>query len=944
MTTSPDDRAATVQSEAMGRSGADDHAAGELARFTAELAFGLDGFQQRACAALGSGHGVLVCAPTGAGKTVVGEFAVHLALASGGKCFYTTPLKALSNQKHTDFVARYGKEQIGLLTGDLSVNAHAPVVVMTTEVLRNMLYADSPVLQGLSYVVMDEVHFLADRMRGAVWEEVILHLPEDVRLVSLSATVSNAEEFGGWIQTVRGDTTVVVDDHRPVPLWQHMLVGKRLFDLFDYDARGPGDRRQPIVDPNLLRHIAHRREADRLSDWRAPRRQAGRGGLGHPARSSFYRPPPRPDVIRMLDNDGLLPAITFVFSRVGCDAAVAQCLRSSLRLTTEEDRAQIAEVIDHRCGDLEDSDLAVLGYYEWREGLLRGIAAHHAGLLPVFRHTVEELFTAGLIKAVFATETLALGINMPARTVVLERLVKFNGEQHLPLTPGEYTQLTGRAGRRGIDVEGHAVVLWNPGEDTSEPAEVAGLASTRTFPLRSSFAPSYNMTINLVNRVGPEQAHRLLEQSFAQYQADRSVVSLVRGVERGQQMLDEVAAGLGGNDAPILEYARLRERISQHERAQARASRLQRRQAVNDALAALRRGDIITITHGRRGGLAVVLEPARDSTDPRPLVLTENRWAGRISSADYSGASAPVGSMALPKRVEHRQPRVRRDLASALRSAAAGLSIPGDGRGKRTESRDLDPEVVTLREQLRRHPVHREPDREAQVRLAERYLRIERDNAALQQKVAAATNSLARTFDRIVGLLTERGFIRVTDGDPAVTDDGRLLARIYSESDLLVAECLRTDAWTGLREAELAAVLSAVLYESRGGEGPGPPRSAEVPTPKLRQALHRTRRLSAELRADEQRHRITLSREPDDGFVAAIYRWASNGDLVTALAAADAEGTGSPLSPGDFVRWCRQVLDLLDQVRNAALQPELRATAKRAIDAIRRGVVAVDAG
>jgi ATP-dependent RNA helicase HelY len=914
-----------------------DPAAGELARFTAELAFGLDPFQHMACTALENGHGVLVCAPTGAGKTVVGEFAVHLALAAGGKCFYTTPLKALSNQKHSDFVARYGKDKIGLLTGDLSVNANAPVVVMTTEVLRNMLYADSPVLQGLSYVVMDEVHFLADRMRGAVWEEVILHLPDEVRLVSLSATVSNAEEFGGWIQTVRGDTTVVVDDHRPVPLWQHMLVGKRIFDLFDYKAAGAGDGRQPVVDPNLLRHIAHRREADRLSDWRGPRR-------GRSTRPGFYRPPSRPDVIAMLDAEGLLPAITFVFSRVGCDAAVAQCLRSSLRLTTEEDRAQIAEVIDHRCGDLQDCDLAVLGYYEWREGLLRGLAAHHAGLLPVFRHTVEELFTAGLIKAVFATETLALGINMPARTVVLERLVKFNGEQHVPLTPGEYTQLTGRAGRRGIDIEGHAVVLWHPGDPTSEPAEVAGLASTRTFPLRSSFAPSYNMTINLVNQVGPEQAHRLLEQSFAQYQADRSVVGLVRGVERGQRMLDEVAAELGGNEAPILEYARLRERISQHERSQARASRLQRRQAANDALAALRRGDIITITHGRRGGLAVVLEPDRHSDDPRPLVLTEHRWAGRISSADYSGASAPVGSMTLPKRVEHRQPRVRRDLASALRSAAAGLPVSGRGSGNRSEPRDRDPELVSLREQMRRHPVHRQPDREAQVRVAERYLRIERDNAALERKVAAATNSLARTFDRIVGLLTERGFIEATDGDPVVTDDGRLLARIYSESDLLVAECLRTGAWTGLRDAELAAVLSSVIYESRGGDGPGPPRNAEVPTAQLRQALHRTRRLSEELRADEQRHHITLSREPDDGFVAAIYRWASSADLVAALAAADSEGAGSPLSPGDFVRWCRQVLDLMDQVRNAAPQPEMRATAKRAIDAIRRGVVAVDAG
>lgn len=287
-----------------------------------------------------------------------------------------------------------------------------------------MLYADSPALQGLSHVVMDEVHFLADRMRGAVWEEVILHLSEDVRLVSLSATVSNAEEFGGWIQTVRGDTTVVVDEHRPVPLWQHMMVGKRVFDLFEgADAQGA----RTLVDPDLIRHIAHRREADRLSDWQ-PR---GRGRPGQRGgRPTLYRPPSRPDVISVLDHEGLLPAITFVFSRAGCDAAVKQCLRSSLRLTDDEQRVRIAEVIDRRCADLDDADLGVLGYYEWREGLLRGLAAHHAGLLPVFRHTVEELFTAGLVKAVFATETLALGINMPARTVVLERLVKYNGEQH----------------------------------------------------------------------------------------------------------------------------------------------------------------------------------------------------------------------------------------------------------------------------------------------------------------------------------------------------------------------------------------------------------------------------------------------------------------------------------------------------------------------------------
>jgi ATP-dependent RNA helicase HelY len=902
----------------------------ELAKFSAVLPFTLDPFQVQACSALENGHGVLVCAPTGAGKTVVGEFAVHLALESGGKCFYTTPIKALSNQKHVDLVHRYTAEKIGLLTGDQSINADAPIVVMTTEVLRNMLYADSAALQGLSYVVMDEVHFLADRMRGAVWEEVILHLADEVRLVSLSATVSNAEEFGGWIQTVRGDTTVVVDEHRPVPLWQHMMVGKRLFDLFDYaGSDGPDNAgRGALVNPQLLQHIANRREADRLLD--TPSR-----GRGRAHRPRLYRTPSRPDTISVLDHSALLPVIVFIFSRIGCDAAVNQCLRSSLRLTDDDERARIAEVIDRRTADLTDSDLIVLGYHEWRDGLLRGIAAHHAGMLPIFRHTVEELFTAGLIKVVFATETLALGINMPARTVLLERLVKFNGEQHLPLTPGEYTQLTGRAGRRGIDIEGHAVVLWTPDID---PAEVAGLASTRTFPLRSSFVPSYNMTINLVHQMGPELAHQLLERSFAQYQADRSVVGLVRAISRNEQAMNELAAELG--DEALLEYARLRAKLSGLERAQSRSSRLQRRQAANDALAALRRGDIISITHGRRGGLAVVLEPDRDSDEPRPLVLSENRWAGRISSADYADALAPLGSMTLPKRVEHRQPRVRRDVASALRTAAAGLNAPG--RGRRDHEPDVDPEVRALREQIRAHPVHGIADRETRLHVAERYLRLERETDQLRAKVAAATNSLARTFDRIVGLLTERKFIaKQSDGELRVTDDGRLLARIYSESDLLVAECLRGDVWSGLGPAELAGVVSAVVYESRGGDGP--PQKPEIPTAALRRARVATQRLSGALRADEQRHRLTATREPDEGFVTAVYRWATSGDLATALAASDV-GTGTPLPAGDFVRWCRQVLDLLDQIRTTTSDPALRNSAKRAIDDVRRGVVAVDGG
>src|SRR5277367_3484866 len=377
-----------------------------LASFRCLYAFDFDDFQLAACDALESGHGVLVAAPTGSGKTVVGEFAVHLALAGGRKCFYTTPIKALSNQKYGDLVSRYGAASVGLLTGDNSINGEAPVVVMTTEVLRNMLYAGSPALKDLGYVVLDEVHYLADRSRGAVWEEVIIHLPESVRVVALSATMSNAEEFGEWLDQVRGGTTVIVDEHRPVPLWQHVLAGNRLYDLFTDDDH-------TRVNPELLR-VAQR---DTWIERKAPPRP-GRGGR-RPRRFPLAY---RPDVISRLDASGLLPAITFIFSRAGCDAAVEQCLRAGLRLTTPEEVEVIQQTAERRTADIPPEDLIVLGYGEWHDGLRRGIAAHHAGMLPAFKEVVEELFAAGLVRAVFATETLALGINMPARTVVLEKL------------------------------------------------------------------------------------------------------------------------------------------------------------------------------------------------------------------------------------------------------------------------------------------------------------------------------------------------------------------------------------------------------------------------------------------------------------------------------------------------------------------------------------------
>jgi ATP-dependent RNA helicase HelY len=896
-----------------------------LAEFTARLDFDLDPFQRQACQSLERGSGVLVCAPTGAGKTVVGELAVHLALRQASdkgprKCFYTTPIKALSNQKYHDLVAAYGADRVGLLTGDNAVNGDAQVVVMTTEVLRNMLYAGSPALAGLAYVVMDEVHYLADRFRGAVWEEVIIHLPESVTLVSLSATVSNAEEFADWLVTVRGHTEVVVSEHRPVPLWQHMLVGKRMFDLFhDAEAAEKHD-----VHPELLRYTREMlRRLEVGGDSGGFRGRAGRGRR--------FLVPSRPDVVDRLDRDGLLPAILFIFSRAGCDAAVLQCLHAGMRLTTPDERAEIRALVEARTSHISGEDLQVLGYWEWLDGLERGLAAHHAGMLPTFKEVVEELFVRGLVKAVFATETLALGINMPARCVVLERLVKFNGEAHVDLTPGEYTQLTGRAGRRGIDVEGHAVVVWAPEVD---PRHVAGLASTRTYPLKSSFRPSYNMAVNLAGNLGLTAARELLDSSFAQFQADRSVVGIARQVQRNLETMGAYEAEMGCHLGDFEEYFAVRVKIAERERSLARHGAAQRRAAAVASLERLRVGDVIRVPSGRRAGLAVVLDPDTGGFgEPRPLVLTEDRWAGRVPSSDFAAPVEPVARVRVPKHFNHRSPQERRDLAATLRNAVSRGDVDRAARRPaRARAAADDAELVSLRHALRRHPCHRCPDREEHARWAERRWRLERDTEALRDKVASRTGSLARTFDQVCRLLTDRGYLG-RDGE--VTDHGRTLARIWTEADLLVAECLRRGAWDGLDAAELAAVVSMVVYEAR--------REAEdrasVPRGPVSDAVDATMKLWSELRADEDTRGLGLTRDVDAGFVWPMYRWARGESLAKVLASA--HGIEGDMPAGDFVRWARQVVDLLGQVAEAAAdRPTLRQTARAAVTAVSRGVLA----
>ncbi|GAC1379162.1 MAG: DEAD/DEAH box helicase [Marmoricola sp.] len=896
------------------------------ASFVAGLSFTPDRFQAQACAELAAGHSVLVAAPTGSGKTLVGEFAVHVALDSGRKAFYTTPIKALSNQKFHELQVKYGADRVGLLTGDNAINGDAPVIVMTTEVLRNMLYEGSRALSGLAFVVMDEVHYLADRSRGAVWEEVIIHLPESVAIVALSATVSNAEEFGDWLATVRGSTRTILEETRPVPLYQHVVVGKRMYDLFDGDALPTNRHESPKVNPELLRVARDDWASRQMRDRRSPKGSGGKGqrNVGNGRRVWI---PSRTDVVDQLDRAGLLPAIVFIFSRAGCDAAVQQCLHSNLRLTTPAEAKEIQRYVAEHCSHLPDEDLDVLGYAQFAEALSRGIAAHHAGMLPAFKECVEELFVRGMCRVVFATETLALGINMPARSVVIEKLTKWNGDTHADITPGEYTQLTGRAGRRGIDVEGHAVVLWQPGVD---PKEVAGLASTRTYPLRSSFQPTYNMAVNLVHQFGRERARTLLESSFAQFQADRAVVGLAAQLGKSDDALEGYAEAATCDRGDFMEYARIRRELSDVESREVKQRREQGRAEVSMSLERLRPGDIIQVPSGRYAGYALVLDSGGrgDREGPRPFVLTVDRQARRLSIVDFSEPVESLGVLRIPKGFSARNPQARRDLVSTLRARTHGFAPPRPSARASKPVRDTitQARIDDLRAALRAHPCHDCPDREDHARWAERWFKLERDAAVLRKRIEQRTNSIARRFDRVCEVLAELGYLAGEE----VTDRGRLLMGIYSELDLVVAECLRRDLWADLDASGLAAVLSTLVFESRRGDDGDPPR---LPKAAAGEAIAHMHRLARELDQVERSHGLESARGLDVGLSWAAYRWAEGDELEDVL---DACG----LAAGDFVRSIKQVLDLAGQVADAAAGTPLATVARATNAQLRRGVVA----
>jgi ATP-dependent RNA helicase HelY len=898
------------------------------AAFAAAYDFDLDQFQVDAIAALESDRSVLVAAPTGSGKTIVGEFAIWAALRDRGKCFYTTPIKALSNQKYNDLVARYSPQQVGLLTGDRSINGEAPIVVMTTEVLRNMLYEQSATLAGLRSVVLDEVHYLADRQRGAVWEEVIIQLPASVQLACLSATVSNAEEFGAWLAKVRSGCEVVISERRPVPLDHHYAIGDRIHPMFFRKGSGkrsgePGaaNARSGRVDRSGERTRAGgavpnpeivmlERQAS------AQRRARGRRG-GHTG--VRLRPPRRSALVEMLERRRWLPAIVFVFSRAGCDRAVQQLLGDGVRLTSDDERRQIRAHCRELTTTMSAEDLKALGFDWISRGLEHGIAGHHAGMVPVLKELVEFLFVRGLVKVCFATETLALGINMPARTVVIEQLEKWSGQQHELLTPGQFTQLTGRAGRRGLDTSGHAVVAYQRDVDFQT---VASLVGRRVEQLRSSFIPTYNMAINLLRRRTLAEAETLLRQSFAQYQAASSVSKLDEQIARNREALEGYAGNLRSEHGDATEYWALRRELNELERSGSKQRRERRRRAVLDVLDGLRDGDVIILS--AREGLGAVV----DVTGPRTQVVTDDGRLIRLHPQQFRSPPQVVGQIGLPASGGPRQASYRREIAAALDTVEASQEGAQDAAVGTSD--EIAARITRLRSALREHPVHTD-DRRAEIeRWANRHDELAAKTDKLQRGVDRRTGSLARELHRIVAVLTELDYLDGPADAPRPTAEGMRLAGLYTDTDLLLAECIGDGMLDDLADSDLAAVASLFVHESRSKEPPVVRFPSAVVAERSERIEQRWHGLSAREHAAGL---LRPTRAPDPGMCALVWRWAGGADLDDVLR--DTEFTG-----GDFVRGVKQIADLCRQISAAYRGTTLARQARRVSDQLIRGVVA----
>ena len=843
-----------------------------IKEFSAERELALDDFQIDSCQAILDGLSVLVAAPTGSGKTIVADFSAYLALKNKTKVIYTTPIKALSNQKYLDFVGLYGKENVGLATGDRSINPRASITIMTTEVLRNMIYTDIDALKNVSHVILDEVHYISDRTRGAVWEEIIIQLPFEIDLVCLSATVSNAEEVGDWLTTVRGATKVIIHEIRPVPLtyWYGFRIkrqGLTVLPLLNENNGYSG------VHPDLSHILKPSNNSKTFKN---------------------ILPPTRFDLIDYLEGKKWLPAIFFIFSRNGCDNAIEECSRANINLTNHEEKLYIRSICDKHLGELTDNEFDALECGQVVNSMERGIAPHHAGLIPPLREAVEEAFIAGLIKVVFATETLAVGVNMPAKTVVVEKLTKFNGMHHDIMTPGEFTQLTGRAGRRGIDKFGNTIVCWNRFVDYEQ---AASLASTRSYALKSLFRPTYNMAMNLIKNYTPANARHILNLSLAQFQSDDAIVALERTLSLKKRQQEEIRKVFNCTDRQFdakIYKATLRKKQNDKQTSSKKSN--------YSIFSNVQAGDIIDSY--RHGGACVVISKAENRQHSTIRVVDLNARVQLLTPEHFEGEVNIIGNVQLPVPLAPRTKHFRLSTSILLRKY-----LKHSGKNPKKNSSSSNPKKIIDEEKQLIH-----------------YSLLEADIKKLTKRVQSRGQSLARQLERILTLLETYEFVE----DWTLTKRGIVLSGINAEADVVIAYLISSGALDTLTVPELTCILVSFVFESRSRDDASKSSMTQQTSIIFKDAEDFLKRLNQ----DEREAGLNETRGPDYAMVKSAYSWAQGKALLGIL-------ERSELTGGDFVRAMKSVLDLCRQISNVAPTKELKDLCDDTIDICFRDIVKI---
>ncbi len=874
------------------------------------FAFPLDDFQKEAIDSLNQGHSVVVSAPTGSGKTLIGEYAVYRAIAHQQKVFYTTPLKALSNQKLRDFRTQFGAENVGLMTGDLSINRDAAVVVMTTEIFRNMLYAeannDDDPLSEVEAVILDECHYMNDSQRGTVWEESIIHCPQSVQLVALSATVANAAQLTDWIQQVHGPTDLVRSEFRPVPLSYHFCSAKGLHPLLNEKGSG--------LHPNC-------------KIWRAPK------GYRRKNRSSK---PPQPEtplisfVISIMKDRNMLPAIYFIFSRRGCDRAIKD-LGAICLVNSDEQIILNERLVAFRANNPEAvrDGLHV-------DALLRGIASHHAGVLPAWKELVESLFQEGLIKVVFATETLAAGINMPARSTVISTLSKRTERGHRALMGSEFLQMAGRAGRRGRDVQGYVVTVQSRFEGVKEAGQ---LAMSLPDPLISQFTPSYGMVLNLLQQYSLGKSKELVERSFGRYLASLDLVEEEDLLETLREQLAQLQ-GISG-DIPWSDFeeyekqrGRLKEarrllRILQEQAAETLASEL------TMALQFASVGTLVSLKAPQlRGRItpAVIVEKLEGSGQfPLLLCLTDqNVWVllpcQSVVSLHAELSCLEIAHMTQPDlrkagEVRHGDKKSS-DLALAICHVAKRHSMTTPQYDLAGEVLDQAKLVKSFEKALEEQPAHRWGDRKKLKKHRRRMEELEFEIKERQALLYHRANRHWQTFLSLIEILKYFGCLEQF----TPSDVGRTVASLRGDNELWLGIALMSGHLDELEPFELAAVCEAISTEINRSDL----WSGHISSPNTVSALNDLSSIRNELLRVQERHQIDIPVWCEAELMGLVEVWASGATWADLIA-------NTSLDEGDVVRIMRRTVDLLSQIPFCeVVSDQLRRNARIALNAINR--------